>query len=220
VYNNTAIGVELRAQSDRDRIVRTRITANSAGIVIHQGSDTNVVTESTIAKNKRGIVLINSSEDNLVEGNTITGNLEEGVAVKGPTTNRNVVRANRVNNNGVGIHVCCGSSLDKNQVLGNSVVLNAGTGILVVDDHAIGTVVADNVVRQNGFGQPLDPRKPNQYDDGIHVEAVNTADATITNNASDENADLGIEASGTIVDGGGNSAILNGDPAQCVGVAC
>jgi parallel beta-helix repeat protein len=220
LLQNNTYGVVLGVQSDRNRIVRTRILANALGILIHEGSDTNVVAENTIAKNTNGIVLRNSAQDNLVQGNTITGNLEDGVAIKGPTSNRNVVRSNEVSSNGVGVHVCCGSSLDENQIIANTVVSNAGTGILVFDDHAQGTVVTDNVVRRNGFGQPLDPRKPGQYDDGIHVESPVSAWTTIANNASDQNADLGIEASGNIVDGGGNSAILNGDPAQCVGVVC
>jgi len=219
LQNNTT-GLVLRVQSDRNRVVRTRILANVLGVLMHEGSDMNVVAENTIAKNKNGIKMINATEDNLVQGNTISGNIEAGVAIWGPGTNRNVVRSNQVSSNGVGIHVCCGLSLDKNQIVGNTVTFNAGTGILVIDEAPDGTTVTDNLVRRNGFGQPLDPRKPGQYDDGIHVEAPVNAWATIARNASDQNADLGIEATGNIVDGGGNTAVGNGDPAQCVGVVC
>jgi hypothetical protein len=44
--------------------------------------------------------------------------------------------------------------------------------------------------------------------------------ATLRGNITDDNTDLGIEAVDGVIDGGGNRASGNGDPRQCVGVAC
>jgi hypothetical protein len=54
-------------------------------------------------------------------------------------------------------------------------------------------------------------------DDGIDVDSPAT---TVTANLANDNADLGIEAVPGVTDGGGNRARGNGNPAQCVGVAC
>ena len=54
-------------------------------------------------------------------------------------------------------------------------------------------------------------------DDGIDVE---NSDATLTGNTADRNSDLGIEAVPGVTDGGGNRAFGNGNPLQCLNVAC
>jgi hypothetical protein len=54
-------------------------------------------------------------------------------------------------------------------------------------------------------------------DDGIDVDAPGT---TVTGNVADHNHDLRIEAVPGVVDGGGNHANGNGNPAQCTDVAC
>jgi hypothetical protein len=54
-------------------------------------------------------------------------------------------------------------------------------------------------------------------DDGIDVD---TAATTLTRNLALRNGDLGIEAVPGVIDGGGNKAQGNGNPAQCLNVAC
>jgi hypothetical protein len=73
-----------------------------------------------------------------------------------------------------------------------------------IEPQAGGTLVTANITTDNG-------------DDGIDVESPAT---TITANVANDNADLGIEAVPGVGDGGGNRAIGNGNPAQCVGVSC
>ena len=53
-------------------------------------------------------------------------------------------------------------------------------------------------------------------DDGFDLEAV----AALSRNLAHHNGDLGIEAEPEVIDGGGNTAFLNGNPLQCVGVLC
>jgi hypothetical protein len=84
----------------------------------------------------------------------------------------------------------------------NHVVSTTGHGIQVNAD-ASGTSVEKNFVRTSGL-------------DSIHVEAPAT---TITESTAVRNTNLGIFAPGA-VDGGGNKASDNGNPAQCVGVVC
>jgi parallel beta-helix repeat protein len=67
------------------------------------------------------------------------------------------------------------------------------------------TLVAANLARFNGGG------------DGIHVDNPLT---TISANPADDNLDYGIEAVAGVTDGGGNTATGNGNPAQCLNVAC
>jgi hypothetical protein len=69
---------------------------------------------------------------------------------------------------------------------------------------ATGTLVKANVTTRSG-------------DDGIDVDNPAT---TVTANVANNNRDLGIEAVDGVTDAGGNRARGNGNPSQCVGVAC
>jgi hypothetical protein len=52
---------------------------------------------------------------------------------------------------------------------------------------------------------------------GAHDNAV---EGNITANTANDNLDYGIEAVAGVTDGGGNTASGNGNPAQCLNVAC
>ena len=54
-------------------------------------------------------------------------------------------------------------------------------------------------------------------DDGFDIESRST---TLTRNRAVRNADLGIEAVPSVIDGGGNRAHDNGDPRQCTNIVC
>ena len=54
-------------------------------------------------------------------------------------------------------------------------------------------------------------------DDGIDIRRAATV---LADNWANDNADLGIFAVAGVIDGGGNRARGNGNPAECVGVAC
>jgi hypothetical protein len=54
-------------------------------------------------------------------------------------------------------------------------------------------------------------------DDGLDVEVGGT---TFIANLALRNFDLGIEAVPGVVDGGANRAFRNGNPLQCLNVAC
>jgi hypothetical protein len=46
------------------------------------------------------------------------------------------------------------------------------------------------------------------------------AKVVVGRNRANRNGELGIEGSEHVIDAGGNRARRNGDPRQCVGVAC
>jgi hypothetical protein len=54
-------------------------------------------------------------------------------------------------------------------------------------------------------------------DDGFDV---NNSSAKLTRNQAAGNRDLGIEAVGGVIDGGGNKASGNGDQRQCTNIVC
>jgi parallel beta-helix repeat protein len=123
-----------------------------------------------------------------------------GIAVADGSSG-NVVDKNTLSGNGdFAIGLFSGPS--NNLVEKNDVVSTRGHGIQVSAD-ATGSSLEKNNVSTSGLN-------------GIHVEAPST---TITKNTAVRNTNLGIYAPGA-VDGGGNKASGNGNPAQCVGVVC
>jgi hypothetical protein len=91
---------------------------------------------------------------------------------------------------------------DGNLVRANSIA--GGEGGIAVRPGASATRIVGNVA--NAF-----------FDDGIHVDAPGTL---VRANTANDNGDLGIEAIGGTIDGGGNRASGNGNPLQCVNVVC
>lgn len=75
---------------------------------------------------------------------------------------------------------------------------------IVVEHGAVGTLVEQNRAFDSGG-------------DGIRIDAPGTV---VTGNIADSNSALGIQAGGGTVEGSGNRARGNGDPAQCTGVVC
>jgi hypothetical protein len=125
--------------------------------------------------------------------NTVTGCIV-GISVEGYSTA--LVARNTSAGSQDGIDVFgSGARVEHNTASGNS------RGIAVVDPQAL---VLHNVASDNSVGS------------GIESSAPGT---TLTRNRADRNANYGIEAPGA-VDGGGNRAKHNGNPAQCLGVSC
>jgi hypothetical protein len=95
------------------------------------------------------------------------------------------------------------------------------------DPPAVDTVVRGNRLRGNRDGVYVQTTarrtvlKRNDVrrskDDGIDVDSPKT---TLIGNQAVRNADLGIEAVFGVIDGGGNIARNNGNPAQCTNIFC
>ena len=113
---------------------------------------------------------------------------------------------------------------------GNAIVDNAMEGTLLIDGNnnqadfnrvthsnadgmdvaGVGNVIWGNVADANGtqYG-PLS--------DGINVQ---TAGNELAANVADDNTGYGIQAAPGVINGGGNQASANGNPAQCLDIAC
>lgn len=97
-----------------------------------------------------------------------------------------------------------GNVVARNWVIGSRATSFTGndSGIVVIQS-ASGTRVVENVAVAAGL-------------DGVDVEDPT---ARVSRNTANDNGDLGIEAVPG-VRGNGNRAAANGNPAQCLGVAC
>ena len=119
------------------------------------------------------------------------------------------VLANRITlNTGHGVHLDGGTGPygPGGAVRGNRVARNGEDGVRATNVWTV--LVQGNATDRNG-------------DDGIDVD-INEygGPVTVRANRAFFNFDLGIEADPGTVDGGGNKARHNGNPAQCVGIVC
>lgn len=208
------------AQHTGVRIEKGRLTGFQAGVVLDE-STSSVLTRLSVYGDDQGINLAGGS-GHLVTRNHVYANGRDAIRLGLSAHNR--IRGNLVNDNTFGIGVADGSS--DNEVEDNIVSRNGDFGIGVFG-AATGTEVERNLVSRSqvlGIQVSADSTGSsllrNQVSrsgsDGIHVEAPLTR---LTENVARHNAALGIFAPGA-TDGGGNRASGNGDPAQCVGVAC
>lgn len=98
---------------------------------------------------------------------------------------------------------------------------NGAAGLYIVNTSIPpGAVLVDhNTFNRNGnaSGGAVDSTgRP--INDGLHVDLQWGQGVTISRNRTSHNADFGIEAPNTVVDGGGNTS--TGDPSGCAGVVC
>jgi parallel beta-helix repeat protein len=214
--------------SSGNQLVGNRASGNGGGIHL-RGSNGNVIrANSATANGGVGIALTFSSQNNTVNDNALTGNGGQGIflleGANGNTVARNVVAANTLS----GVLIANSST---NGVVANRIAQNGGDGLGVVSDFPLGSggnVLARNDLTANSAdGIVVDAGTTDTVvlanaadgnaDDGIDVRSAAT---TITRNTANGNVDLGIEAVVGVLDGGGNRAAGNGNPLQCVNVAC
>jgi parallel beta-helix repeat protein len=213
--------------SDRNRVLNVVLPAGD-GLLLLTDSHRNLVEGNDVGSAFGVAVWLVSSERNVIRGNMLRGFQSNALVLDGASDrneitgntagasqaaaisiggSRNLVSGNTASAGGgsaggfasEAIHIFSGQ---RNVVERNDVVSNTD-GILV--DLAAGrTVVAGN-------------RAHGSDDDGIDVESPST---TLRDNTANDNGDLGIEAVPGVRDAGGNSASGNGNPLQCLNVAC
>ena len=223
----------------RIRIERNTVSGGSAfaGIFLFDGPQHVQVTSNRVTGAAVGI-LIDHANDNEVSANDVSGNSDD-IAVFG---DRNTILANRVSDAvGCADDPNCGAGISIDGGRGNVVARNlvrrtAGDGIRVAafdpDTPNVASVVAwNNVADATGDGYSvgtvgdgslgstrLDHNIATRSgDDGFDTESPLTV---MTSNLATRNRDLGIEAVPGVIDGGGNRARANGNPAQCTNVSC
>jgi parallel beta-helix repeat protein len=225
---NACIGIEIGGDSSRTVVKDNAIThTRNAGIDVgtcFECGETHLMTDVRISGNTLtatgdGIFLIDTDRD-VVTRNTITAAgsfggpsaFGLGVLLNGVSDAR--VAGNTITDGGRGIGpgIVIGlppqfnpspRPVSSNVVARNTVSGQRADGIFVAP-VARDTTLARNTANGNAA-------------DGIHVLSPLTA---ITRNTADDNGAYGIEAVPGVTDGGFNEASGNGNPAQCVGVAC
>jgi parallel beta-helix repeat protein len=196
-----------------DNTVHGNRVSHSGGSSIDLGNaNNNHVSENVLTDNGDGVILYQSDGNNVAD-NSVTGTgffgfpYTGGFGVIFDGADNNLVQRNTVTGGrGPAILVTSLDSPEKsdhNTIAYNVVNSKLYTGIAVAGD-ATATLLKHNTANGNG-------------DDGIYVDAAGT---TVTANTANDNFDLGIEAASGVIDGGGNKATGNGNPAQCLNVAC
>jgi len=212
VFENGDIGFFIVGLDD-SRIEENSIGGNlerESGILLDHGNR-NIFRNNRLSGNQDGIVV--SGDGNIVVGNWLTGPLEcpeecgFGIAVQGGTGN--VVEGNVVLRfHQAGIAAAAFEQFGGPPTVGTTIRRNVVRGP-AVDGLLVEATASDTVLEHNiavGAG-----------DDGIDVDSAAT---TVTGNLAVHNGDLGIEAVPGVIDGGGNRARANGNPAQCTNVSC
>jgi parallel beta-helix repeat protein len=213
VSRNTASGSSEEALEigGTGTTVRRNVVSDSAGGIGVFDDATGIRIEQNQLRNVGDGVIVGVAFDTVVRQNAIKaigggGRGGFGVLLDGAV--RTTVDQNLVHTTGTGpaIYVArldAPTAPRDNRVTQNHATSDHADGILV-DPDATGTLVSGNVAVNSG-------------DDGIDVDAPGT---TLTGNVAAHNADLGIEAVPGVVDGGGNHAAGNGNPAQCTNISC
>lgn len=223
-------GYALFLMTDHSVIEHNRLTSDTHGVGV-VGSDDTV--RGNVSDNGGSIDVLDGSRETRVVDNELR-NVGDGVTVgvaSGTLVQHNVVNATGVNDGGgfgVILDGSIGSTVDGNLIR----VSGPGPGIYVARLEAP-TAPRDNRVTQNlttsrnADGILVDPDATrtllagnvatNSGHDGLDVQAPGT---TVTANVALHNANLGIEAVPGVVDGGGNLAAGNGNPAQCTNISC
>lgn len=243
VAHNSDTGIAIYFGNHSHNVVRhNSVSANGGdGIFVGfaEGSQDNVIADNHSYGNTNGAITLEDATGNQIAGNRLDHS-GFGVLVFGDA---NVIARNQVTDIancpdpaspcGVGIAIAAG---DGNVVQANSVARALVDGIAVVafgpGSTTTGTVVRANLVRAAGrddysvgaLGEGTvtgtllsDDLALGADDDGFDVHLPGT---TLTRDRAFHNGDLGIEAVAGTLDGGGNKAHANGNPAQCTGVPC
>ena len=210
VFANGDIGFFVSGLDD-GRFVGNRIADHiETGILLDHGNR-NGFSHNTFSNDQDGIVV--SGDGNTVTGNWLSGPsecLEEcgfGISLEGGTGN--VIERNTVLRfHQAGIRAAAFEEFGGPPTTGNTIRWNLVRGA-TVDGMLVESTASDTLLDGNvaiGAG-----------DDGIDVDNAAT---TLTRNLAFRNGDLGIEAVAGVIDGGGNQAAANGNPAQCTNVVC
>ena len=220
--------------SHNNRIERNRLSSNGdIGLFSVDDTNDNRIANNTFADNPEAAILIGGN------GNQLTGNRllrnGDGIGIAG---NHNTITRNHIADAqtcpeecgiGLGISIDGGTQ----NLIAANLVTRIQIGIRV---EAFAGTTTDNVLRANvvraaaldgiAIGLEQGPVTNTLLDRNLAIGAgddgidVDSAATTLTRNLALRNGDLGIEAVAGVIDGGGNRAAGNGNPAQCTNVDC
>jgi large repetitive protein len=194
-------------------LVRSNVVTNSGGSIdIFDGATATRVEFNRLSRVGDGIPVAAASSTliahNVVDSTGRNDTIGVGIALDGSvdsTVKRNIIHTNSPRP-APGIFVGQGEAPTpprNNRVIRNVTTSKNFDGIFV-DPNAVATLLLRNLAVHSGH-------------DGIGVLAPGT---TLTRNTANHNHDLGISAVAGVIDGGGNQAAGNGNPAQCTNISC
>jgi parallel beta-helix repeat protein len=195
----------LLVETSRSRVRGSTSSGNAGpdsgvGITLFESHNNRIVHNRSFSNAELGIHL-DRSNHNYVGNNVVRRNPEDGIILQG---DRNQIVGNRVMRNSITITLFTGNAHGVGNVVRRNHVRRAPRGGIAIDPAIERTVVKRNHVFRAGG-------------DGILVGNPTTK---VTRNEARYNHRLGISAVEGVIDGGGNRASGNGDPRQCVNVAC
>lgn len=209
VASNNGTGFSLNSvdQGCRPSSLVARNSVHDNGVGINLVGCATTVTHNRIRHNHTLGLRIDDHGAVEVSRNVIARNGTKGISVTYQATA--TIESNRIFGNGAeGVHIDGYAYGARGFVRDNRISRNGADGVLT--SHDADVALERNRIDRNG-------------DDGIDVDAGQISDCcnvAVTANSASFNRGLGIEASPGTIDGGGNRARRNGDPAQCVGVSC
>jgi parallel beta-helix repeat protein len=240
-FDNGGNGVAVRAGT-RNQIEHNRFANNLFGdIALFAGASDNRVIDNTASGGSEEGVQIDGDR-NLISGNRMANLTGDGIGINGDD---NLITSNQITDvvpqcDGCGTAIGIGGGM-RNLVVANRIARTGLDGIRA-DSYpgdtppTIGTIVRANLIQNagnDGISVGTDPGsggptlvtntllQSNIVIDSGH-DGINTisASTSLTRNLALHNGNLGIEAVPGVIDGGGNHAFGNGNPLQCINIAC
>jgi parallel beta-helix repeat protein len=190
----------------RGALVAGNSVSGSHGYAIFSVAvDDSRIQNNALDDNDHGIAVFDGGSRNLIQRNVVSHGSGSAIDVGGGAGNR-IERNRLTGGRGPAIFVTRleAPTVSEDTVVSRNVITSNQTDGILVDSGAIGTLLVRNLASRNG-------------DDGIDVDVPAT---TLTRNIANRNRDLGIEAVPGVIDGGGNLAAGNGNPAQCTNIDC
>jgi parallel beta-helix repeat protein/predicted outer membrane repeat protein len=222
---SSGAGVALEG-ADGNTVIGNQLSDNSEGGVAVGGdllpSNNNLIEGNTILRGSAGITLLGSSQNRVI-GNSVR-EAAGGIELEFSNNNQLIRNDIRASSGGISLIGSSGNRLEDNFVVGNS----DGIGLEAL---SLSNVIVRNVVRNNsGDGIYIADAAPAAQGNRIEYNTVsnnsgggiyvNAAAHTITGNVVESNDGWGIYAVPGNINGGGNVAAGNAEPAQCFGIVC
>lgn len=171
------------------------------------GASGNTVRKLEMSENSAGITLL-GSDNNVIAENDFRS-MPFYAFTLGVSSNNLIVKNHGFNTGGIQVGSGANNVVRENEMSAErgwkhpTSLFGNGDGIGVFQ-APVNTLVERNITNGNS-----------RY--GIRVQNAST---TLAENVANDNGDLGINAESGAIDGGGNEAAGNGNPAQCAGVSC
>jgi len=227
ISDSSGSGLLLDGAGTNTVVGNTISESSDPAVVLQAGSNGNRLRGNELTESESGVIITDSSGNDVV-ANVATGASDAGIALENATDN--VLRGNDVRFNGTGIELYASS---RNRIESNDASGSSSSGIVIGDQSLDNTVVLNTSSGNQSEGISVEAEVlPESTEPGNVIDrntasgnnssgiAVDKAGHRISANVADNNDGWGIYAEVGNVDGGGNRATGNSEPAQCHNVTC